>query len=121
MNEKRVPIRCSFCGKTENEVARLLSGPAAYICDRCVAVCNTILAAEDEREAMNSGSELPKPKEIKEFLDRYVIGQDKAKKILSVAVYNHYKRIEHGGAADDVDPLLSIGMWRIVFTAAGRM
>ena len=98
-----MPIRCSFCGKTENEVEKLLSGPEAYICNRCVGICNAILDAEEEREGMSLGSGLPKPKEIKEFLDQYVIGQEQAKKILSVAVYNHYKRIEHGGAADDVE------------------
>ena len=102
MNEKR-PLRCSFCGKTENEVEKLLSGPEAYICNRCVGICNTILDAEAERDGISTGSELPKPKEIKEFLDQYVIGQEKAKKILSVAVYNHYKRIEHGGTANDVE------------------
>ena len=103
MNEKRPALRCSFCGKTENEVEKLLSGPDAYICNRCVGICNTILDAEAERDVINTGSELPKPKEIKEFLDRYVIGQERAKKILSVAVYNHYKRIEHGGTAEDVE------------------
>lgn len=102
MSEKR-PLRCSFCGKTENEVPKLLSGRDAYICNQCIDVCNTILESEAKHSGVHSGSELPKPKEIKEFLDQYVIGQEHAKKILSVAVYNHYKRIEHGDTADDVE------------------
>lgn len=90
-------IRCSFCNKPESQVARLLSGPnGVYICDQCIDLCATILDEESEEEEIISEEmdiNLLKPKEIKEFLDEYVIGQDTAKKALAVAVYNHYKRI----------------------------
>lgn len=102
MSERRT-LRCSFCGKTENDVPRLLSGKDAYICSNCVDICNKILDTEDMRESMSAGGELPKPKEIKEFLDQYAVGQDNAKKILSVAVYNHYKRIEHEEDSKDIE------------------
>lgn len=96
-------FRCSFCGKPDNEVNKLLSGPGVYICDECVGMCNDILGGEFDSKNEFASSDLPKPKEIKEFLDEYVVGQDEAKKILSVAVYNHYKRIEHPDMADDVE------------------
>ncbi len=96
-------FRCSFCGKTDSEVNKLLSGPGVYICDECVAMCNNILDGTFETKNSFSAAELPKPAEIKAFLDEYVIGQEEAKKILSVAVYNHYKRIEHADMADDVE------------------
>lgn len=98
-------IKCSFCGKDETQVSKLLSGPGVYICSDCVNTCNAILAGEFENSAYedNDFAELPKPKEIKEFLDQYVIGQENAKKILSVAVYNHYKRIEHGVDSNEVE------------------
>lgn len=89
-------IRCSFCGKTDDEVNKMLSGPGVYICSDCVHMCSSIIDGEYESNNYdNDFGELPKPKEIKEFLDDYVIGQEKAKKLLSVAVYNHYKRIAH--------------------------
>lgn len=87
-------LRCSFCGKSQDEVRKLIAGPAVYICDECVELCNDIIAEENEKEEAERTSKLPKPSEIKAFLDQYVIGQETAKKILSVAVYNHYKRIE---------------------------
>lgn len=87
-------LRCSFCGKSQDEVRKLIAGPAVYICDECVELCNDIIAEENEKEEAERTSRLPKPSEIKAFLDQYVIGQETAKKILSVAVYNHYKRIE---------------------------
>lgn len=102
MDEKK-HFRCSFCGKSEDEVDKLLSGPNAYICDECVAMCNNILGGEYEDKSGFASSQLPKPKEIKEFLDEYVVGQEEAKKILSVAVYNHYKRIEHSDMSKDVE------------------
>jgi ATP-dependent Clp protease ATP-binding subunit ClpX len=101
MDEKK-QHHCSFCGKSENEVSKLIAGQGVYICDECIATCNIILDSVMENEYVSS-EELPKPKEIKEFLDQYVIGQEKAKKILSVAVYNHYKRIEHSDKANDVE------------------
>jgi ATP-dependent Clp protease ATP-binding subunit ClpX len=87
-------LRCSFCGKSQDEVKKLIAGPAVYICDECVELCNEIIAEENEKEEAERAAKLPKPAEIKAFLDQYVIGQETAKKILSVAVYNHYKRIE---------------------------
>ena len=94
------PIRCSFCGRGQDEVARLVSGPSVYICSECVKLCNDILEGELEREQPSPAGQLPKPAEIKRILDDYVVGQNRAKKTLAVAVYNHYKRIysppQHG-------------------------
>ncbi len=96
-------LYCSFCGKSQHEVRKLIAGPSVFICDECVDLCNDIITEEMQEQANVSGSELPKPKEIKELLDQYVIGQGSAKRILSVAVYNHYKRLEYKGAKDDVE------------------
>lgn len=87
---------CSFCGKSQREVKKLIAGPTVYICDECIELCNDIIAEEGQREnSQRSLDKLPKPNEIKGHLDEYVIGQERAKRILSVAVYNHYKRIQH--------------------------
>nr|WP_216622768.1 ATP-dependent Clp protease ATP-binding subunit ClpX [Corallococcus exercitus] len=86
-------MSCSFCGKSQREVRKLIAGPTVYICDECIKLCNDIIADENEREEGKPQVSLPTPLEIKAFLDDYVIGQDQAKKVLSVAVYNHYKRI----------------------------
>ena len=91
-NDERKPLKCSFCNKPEDRVRKLIAGPAAYICDECIEVCYEIIQEELE-EVENTEINLLRPKEIKAFLDDYVIGQEQAKKILSVAVYNHYKRI----------------------------
>lgn len=97
-------IYCSFCGKKESEVRRIISGNNLYICNECVTLCNDILNdGFDSVDYEIENSELPKPKEIKEILDEYVIGQEEAKKILSVAVYNHYKRIDREESNDDVE------------------
>ena len=89
-------LKCSFCGKTQKQVKKLIAGPGVYICDECIALCNEIIV-EELSEATSLGlAELPKPQAIFEFLDQYVIGQDRAKKSLSVAVYNHYKRVQSG-------------------------
>jgi len=89
-------LKCSFCGKTQKQVKKLIAGPGVYICDECIELCNEIIV-EELSEASSLGlAELPKPQEIFEFLDQYVIGQDRAKKSLSVAVYNHYKRVQSG-------------------------
>jgi len=102
-NEEKKQFKCSFCGKTEDEVTQLISGPGVYICNECVDLCNGILEGEYEApSAPVDRAELPKPREIKEVLDQYVIGQEEAKKILSVAVYNHYKRIDYAEKAHDV-------------------
>ena len=104
-NDKRNPIRCSFCGKTQDEVNRIIAGPGVYICNECVELCHEII--EDDKmqsaPAQVSVNALPKPKEILETLDQYVIGQDDAKRALAVAVYNHYKRINAGKQSDDVE------------------
>jgi ATP-dependent Clp protease ATP-binding subunit ClpX len=97
------PIRCSFCGRGQDEVARLVSGPSVYICSECVKLCNDILEGEIERDQPQATGSLPKPHEIKRILDDYVVGQDGAKKTLSVAVYNHYKRIYSQPGANDVE------------------
>jgi ATP-dependent Clp protease ATP-binding subunit ClpX len=95
---------CSFCGKNQDEVRKLIAGPSVYICDECIELCNDIIAEENEREAVNQRkSTIPKPCEIKEALDEYVIGQERAKKILSVAVHNHYKRIDSTVSLDGVE------------------
>jgi ATP-dependent Clp protease ATP-binding subunit ClpX len=98
-------LYCSFCGKSQHEVRKLIAGPSVYVCDECVELCNEIIREEIDVELNESteGKSFPIPHEIKERLDQYVIGQHNAKKILSVAVYNHYKRIEHEGDADEVD------------------
>ena len=90
-------LRCSFCNKSQRDVKKLIAGPTVYICDECVDICLDIIAEDrkDEPGTMEGSGQLPKPKEIKEFLDLYVIGQERAKKKLAVAVYNHYKRIDY--------------------------
>jgi ATP-dependent Clp protease ATP-binding subunit ClpX len=94
---------CSFCGKSQDEVKKLIAGPTVYICDECIELCNDIIAEEFEKEEAAKLSRVPKPAEIKTIIDDYVIGQERAKKILSVAVYNHYKRIENRTDAEDVE------------------
>jgi len=101
---KNAHLFCSFCGKNQEEVKKLVAGPSVYICDECIELCNDIIAEEQEREALSRRhTDVPKPHEIKKFLDQYVIAQDKAKKTLSVAVYNHYKRIDYRKGKEDVE------------------
>ena len=97
------PIKCSFCGRGQDEVSRMVSGPSVYICSECVKLCNDILDGETDRDISVGREGLPKPAEIKRILDEYVIGQDEAKKTLAVAVYNHYKRIFSPPVKDDVE------------------
>jgi ATP-dependent Clp protease ATP-binding subunit ClpX len=102
--EEQKGLKCSFCGKYQDQVNRLIAGPGVYICNECIDLCNEIIAEELSEEAEHDLRDVPKPKEIKAFLDQYVIGQERAKKMLSVAVYNHYKRISRfHGDADDVE------------------
>lgn len=103
-DKSRHTLVCSFCNRTQEEVRKLIAGPSVYICDECIDLCNDIIAEEVQQErSLADRSSVPRPKEIKEFLDHYVIGQDFAKKVLSVAVHNHYKRIETKGTASDVE------------------
>src|SRR6184192_4193368 len=97
-------LRCSFCGKSKDSVRKFISGPSVYICNECIALCNEILAEDEEREVSEAITQVPIPSEIKDVLDQYVIGQEKAKKTLAVAVYNHYKRINsHQGREAEVE------------------
>jgi ATP-dependent Clp protease ATP-binding subunit ClpX len=97
-------LYCSFCGKSQNEVRKLIAGPSVYVCNECVELCNDIIREELEEQEAAAADSLPKPKEIKQALDEYVIGQDKAKRILAVAVYNHYKRLRvQGKKSNDVE------------------
>jgi ATP-dependent Clp protease ATP-binding subunit ClpX len=94
-------LRCSFCGKSKDSVRKFISGPSVYICNECIALCNEILAEDEEREVAEAITQVPTPQEIKDTLDQYVIGQEKAKKALAVAVYNHYKRINSASLRED--------------------
>jgi ATP-dependent Clp protease ATP-binding subunit ClpX len=97
-------LRCSFCGKSKDSVRKFISGPSVYICNECIALCNEILAEDEEREVAEAITQVPTPAEIKDVLDQYVIGQERAKKTLAVAVYNHYKRINsHSGREAEVE------------------
>ena len=96
-------LYCSFCGKSQHEVRKLIAGPSVFICDECVDLCNDIIREEIKESVGKATSKLPKPREINGILDQYVIGQDQAKKVLSVAVYNHYKRLEVGDIKEDIE------------------
>jgi ATP-dependent Clp protease ATP-binding subunit ClpX len=101
--DEKGQLKCSFCGKTQDQVKKLVAGPGVYICDECIELCNEIIEEELADDLEFELGDIPKPREIREILDDYVIGQDKAKKSLAVAVYNHYKRINLGTKLDDVE------------------
>lgn len=101
--DEKGQLKCSFCGKNQDQVRKLVAGPGVYICDECIELCNEIIEEELTDDEAVEDKDVPKPKEIREILDQYVIGQDEAKKTLSVAVYNHYKRIKRQGAAQKAD------------------
>jgi len=97
-------LYCSFCGKSQHEVKKLIAGPSVFICDECIELCNDIIRDEAaEATATGGGDKLPTPQEIRAILDQYVIGQDKTKRVLAVAVYNHYKRLRHMSKKDDIE------------------
>src|SRR5664279_5614774 len=101
----KVPYRCSFCGKSQEQVRKLIAGQGVYICDECINLCQEIIEEEllEQPRQKTSSEKLPSPRHIKDALDEYVISQERAKKVLAVAVYNHYKRVNAGGTADDVE------------------
>src|SRR5690625_4987467 len=113
-------LYCSFCGKSQHEVRKLIAGPSVFVCDECVELCNDIIREEMQEKSSGVGSKLPKPHEIKETLDEYVIGQDHAKKVLAVAVYNHYKRLEASGSGKDQVELAKSNILMIGPTGSGK-
>ncbi len=113
-------LRCSFCGKSKDSVRKFISGPSVYICNECIALCNEILAEDEEREVAEAITQVPSPREIKDVLDQYVIGQERAKKTLAVAVYNHYKRINCASIRDDEVELDKSNIMLIGPTGVGK-
>jgi len=102
-NDEKGQLKCSFCGKSQDQVKKLVAGPGVYICDECIELCTEIVEEELGHEEEMDFKDIPKPHEIKEILEQYVIGQEQAKKSLAVAVYNHYKRINSQNKLDDVE------------------
>ncbi len=113
-------LKCSFCGKTQKQVKKLIAGPGVYICDECIDLCNEIIEEELAEDTDVSFDELPRPREIYAFLDEYIVGQDHAKKIMSVAVYNHYKRVRYGAQFDDDVELSKSNILMIGPTGCGK-
>src|SRR5574341_187244 len=113
-------LRCSFCGKSKDSVRKFISGPSVYICNECIALCNEILAEDEEREVSEAITQVPTPSEIKDVLDQYVIGQERAKKTVAVAVYNHYKRINSQSLKDGEVELQKSNILLIGPTGVGK-
>ncbi len=113
-------LKCSFCGKSQKQVKKLIAGPGVYICDECIDLCNEIIDEELSQPSELGFDELPKPEEINAFLDDYIIGQEQAKRILSVAVYNHYKRVQVGEKSDDEVELSKSNILLIGPTGCGK-
>ena len=113
-------LKCSFCGKSQKQVKKLIAGPGVYICDECIDLCNEIIEEELAEPAELGFEELPKPREINEFLNEYIVGQETAKRIMSVAVYNHYKRVEIGTATTDEVELQKSNIMLIGPTGCGK-
>ncbi|MBK5308225.1 MAG: AAA family ATPase, partial [Frankiaceae bacterium] len=113
-------LKCSFCGKSQKQVKKLIAGPGVYICDECIDLCNEIIEEELSESSELKWDELPKPKEIFDFLDQYVIGQDTAKRTLAVAVYNHYKRVQAGGNEKDPVELAKSNILLLGPTGCGK-
>ena len=118
--DEKGQLKCSFCGKTQDQVRKLVAGPGVYICDECIELCNEIIEEEFSEDVEVELKDVPKPKEIRAILDQYVIGQDEAKKTLSVAVYNHYKRINSGQAKTDDVELQKSNILMIGPTGSGK-
>ena len=118
--DEKGQLKCSFCGKTQDQVRKLVAGPGVYICDECIELCNEIIEEEFSEDVEVELKDVPKPKEIRAILDQYVIGQDEAKKTLSVAVYNHYKRINSGQTKTDDVELQKSNILMIGPTGSGK-